>query len=261
MTKVVTLSAIRALIAVVLIALGGRFASAQTLLEYSSETRFQLDLRVPDAVLAAFLPDKWTSAVAAQGPAKDCNLRAVFIDRLTINGPDGKPVGKGSNRLVYLVAPVKDATGASVQLVIGGLTEDPSDAPGPFGVYLLATTHTMQRSTSSGAGPIRESQDWAFSAATGEHLELHIKYERGVANKSNPSEVKFYSAKTPGFFQISRQEQVLDILRNVTTNPPDRVKAFSFKASGGSYAKLFNGTPKLLSWDNIIWINRSVLAP
>jgi hypothetical protein len=261
MTAVVSLSTVRALVAVVLIAVGGRFASAGTLLEYSSETRFQLDLHVPDAVLAVFLPDKWTSSVAAQGPAKDCNLRAVFIDRVTINGPDGKPVGKGSNRLVYLVAPVKDATGANAQLVIGGLTEDPSDAPGPFGVYLLATSHTMQRSTSSGAGPILESQDWEFGAATGEHLELHIKYERGVANRSNPSDVKFYSAKTPGFFQISRQEQVLDILRNVTTNPPDRVKAFSFKASGGSYAKLFEGTPKLLSWDNVIWINRSVLAP
>src|SRR5580700_11615307 len=174
MTTVVTRSAIRALAALVLIAVGGRFASAETLLEYSSETRFQLDLHVPDAVLAAFLPDKWTSSVAAQGPAKDCNLRAVFIDRVTINSPDGKPVGKGSNRLVYLVAPVKDATGASVQLVIGGLTEDPDDAPGPFGVYLLATTHAMQRSTSSGAGPILDLQDWTFGAATGERLELHI---------------------------------------------------------------------------------------
>jgi hypothetical protein len=256
-----TRAAIRALVAVVLMAVAGRFASAQTLVEYSSETRFQLDLHVPDAALAVFLPDKWTSSVAAQGPAKDCNLRAVFIDRVTINGPDGKPVGKGSNRLVYLVAPVKDATGANAQLVIGGLTEDPNDAPGPFGVYLLATTHTMQRSTSSGAGPILDSQDWAFSAATGEHLELHIKYERGVGNKGNPSDVKFYSAKTPAFFQISRQEQVLDILRNATTTPTDRVKAFSFKASGGSYAKLFDGTEKLLSWDNILWINRSVLAP
>jgi hypothetical protein len=253
--------AVSALVAVVLIAVAGRFASAQTPVEYSSEARFQLDLRVPDAALAVFLPDKWTSSVAAQGPAKDCNLRAVFIDRVTINGPDGKPAGKGSNRLVYLVAPVKDATGANAQLVIGGLTEDPNDAPGPFGVYLLATTHTMQRSTSSGAGPILDSQDWAFSAATGEHLELHIKYERGVGNKGNPSDVKFYSAKTPAFFQISRQEQVLDILRNATTNPTDRVKAFSFKASGGSYAKLFDGTEKLLSWDNILWINRSVLAP
>jgi hypothetical protein len=257
---VLTQAAGRALVAV-LIAAAGRFASAQTLVEYSSEARFQLDLHVPDAVLAVFLPDKWTSSVAAQGPAKDCNLRAVFIDRVTINGPDGKPVGKGSNRLVYLVAPVKDATGASAQLVIGGLTEDANDAPGPFGVYLAATTHTMQRSTSSGAGPILDSQDWVFGAATGEHLELHIKYERGVGNKANPSDVKFYSAKTPGFFQISRQEQVLDILRNATTNPADRVKAFSFKASGGSYAKLFDGTEKLLSWDNILWINRSVLAP
>ena len=236
-------------------------ARAETLAEFSSEARFQLDLHVPDDVIKALLPPGWTPNVAAQGPAKDANLRAVFIDRVTINGPDGKPVGKGSNRLVYLVAPVKDAAGAAVQLVIGGLTEDPADAPGPFGVYLPATTHTMQRSTSSGTGPILDSQDWVFSAATGEHLEMHIKYERGVGNKSNPADTKFYSAKDPSFHQISRQKQVLDILRNVTTTPPDRVREFSFKASGGSYAKLFDGSEKVLSWDNILWINRSVLLP
>jgi len=240
-----------------------RDASAQKLVEYSAETRFQLDLRVPDAALAAFLPEGWTPNIATQGAAKDANLRAVFIDRLTVNGPDGKPVGStGSNRLVYLVAPVKDPSGANVQLVISGLTEDPADAPGPFGVYLLATTHRLQRSTSSsGSGPILESQDWVFTAATGEHLEMHILYARGVANKGNPAEIKFYSAKNPSFYQISKQEQVLDILRNVTTNPPDRVKEFSFKASGGSYAKLFDGTEKVVSWDNILWINRSVLLP
>jgi hypothetical protein len=233
---------------------------AQSPVEFSSEARFQLDLKVPDAALAAYLPTGWSPNVAAQGPAKDCNLRAVFIDRVTINGPDGRPLGKGSNRLVYLVAPVKDAAGANVQLVIGGLTEDPADVPGPFGNYLLAATHTMQRTTSAGGpGPILDSQDWVFAASTGEHLELHIKYERGVANKGNPSETRFYSAKNPTFFQISRQEQVLDILRNATTSPPDRVKEFSFKGSGGSYAKLFDGTEKLLSWDNILWINRTVL--
>jgi hypothetical protein len=232
------------------------------MVEYSSEARFQLDLHVPEAALAAYLPAGWAPNVATQGAAKDANLRAVFIDRVTINGPDGKPVGKaGSNRLVYLVAPVKDASGANVQLVIGGLTEDPGDAPGPFGNYLLATTHTMQRSTSNSTGPTVDSQDWVFAAASGEHLEMHIKYERGVGNKGNPSDTKFYSAKTPTFYQISRQEQVLDILRNVTTNPPDRVKEFSFKASGGSYAKLFDGTEKVLSWDNILWINRFVLLP
>jgi len=237
-------------------------AAAPVFTEFSNEARFQLDLKVPDAALAALFPAGFTSNVAAQGPAKDCNLRAIFIDRVTINGADGRPIGKGSNRLAYLVAPAKDASGANVQLVIGGLTEDPADAPGPFGNYLLATTHSMQRGTSSpatGAGPIIDAQDWVFGAASGEHLEMHIKYERGVANKGNPNETRFYSAKTPAFFQISRQEQVLDILRNTTTNPPDRVKEFSFKGSGGTYAKLFDGTEKLLSWDNVIWMNRWIL--
>src|ERR1044071_6734700 len=130
--------------------------------------------------MAWLLPQGFTPNVATQGAAKDGNLRACFIDRVTINAPDGKPLGKGSNRLVYLVVPVKDPTGGASQLVIGGLTEDPAAAPGPFGVYRLAATHSMQRSTaSSGNAPVIDSQDWVFSAATGEHLELHIKYERG----------------------------------------------------------------------------------
>jgi hypothetical protein len=237
-------------------------AEGQTLTEYSAEARFQLDLQVPDAAVKAFVPQGWSLNVATQGAAKDCNLRAIFVDRLTINAPDGKPVGKGSNRLVYLAVPVRDPSGANAQLVIGGLTEDPSDAPGPFGVYLHATTHSMQRSsTSKGAGPIIDSQDWVFRAATGEQLEMHIEFERGVANKGNLNEVRFYSAKNPATYQISKQEQVLEILRNVTTTPRDRVRKFSFKGSGGSYAKIFDGTEKVVSWDNILWINRSVLVP
>jgi hypothetical protein len=249
--------------ALVLLAAGAlaALAPAQTLQESSSETRFQLDLKVPDAALASYLPKGWTPNVAAQGAAKDCNLRAVFIDRVTINGPDGKPVGKGSNRLVYLVAPVKDPSGANVQLVIGGLTEDPADAPGPFGNYLLAITHNAKRATMYLGAVALSTQDWEFAAASGEKLELHISFEPGVGNRGNPAETKFYSAKNPSFFQISKQEQVLDILRNVTTNPPDRVKTFSFKGSGGSFAKLFDGTEKVLSWDNIVWINRSVSLP
>jgi len=249
-------------LALVVLAAAVAYAGAQTAVEHSSEARFQLDLHVPDAALMTYLPQGFSLNVATQGPAKDANLRAVFIDRVTINAPDGKPVGKGSNRLVYLVVPVKDPSGGNSQLVIGGLTEDPADAPGPFGVYRLATTHSMQRSTSSsGNGPIVDSQDWVFSTASGEHVELHIKYERGVANKAAPGDVRFYSAKNPSFYQISKQEQVLDILRNATTNPPDRVRDFSFKAGGGTYSKLFDGTEKLLSWDNILWINRTISVP
>jgi hypothetical protein len=247
------------LAAVMLLGING-LVGAQTVTEFSSEARFQLDLQVPDAGIKPFLPPGWSLNVATQGAAKDCNLRLIFVDRVTINAPDGKPVG--SNRLAYLAVPVKDASGANAQLVIGGLTADPKDAPGPFGNYLPATTHTMRRSSSSnGSGPTIDTQDWEFRAATGERLEMHIEYERGVGNKGAMNEVRFYSAKDPSTYQISKQEQVLEILRNPTTKPPDRVKKFSFKGSGGSYAKIFDGTEKVVSWDNILWINRSVMVP
>ena len=234
------------------------------LIEFSNEARFQLDVQVPQSAINTYLPPGWTSNISTQGNAKDCNLRVIFIDRVTINGPDGRPVGKGSNRLVYLAAPVKEPGGTNVQLIIGGITEDPADVPGPFGNYLLASTHAIQRTTmttASGSMPIIDTQDWNFAAATGEHLEMHMKFERGVSNKGNQNDTRFYSAKNPTFFQISRQEQVLEVLRNVTANPTDHVKEFSFKGSGGSYAKLFDGTDRALSWDNIMWINRSVYVP
>jgi len=47
----------------------------------------------------------------------------------------------------------------------------------------------------------------------------------------------------------------------VTTNPPDRVREFSFTAGGGSYASLFDGSQQPLSWDNIVWLDRDVLTP
>ncbi|PYR70882.1 MAG: hypothetical protein DMF88_01515 [Acidobacteria bacterium] len=254
--------AFRALVVAALCLGCATVAHTQTLLESSAEARFQLDFHVPDAALMAMLPPGFTLNVATQGAAKDANVRVIFVDRMTVNGPDGKPIGKGSSRLVYLASPVKDPSGANAQVVIGGITDNPADVPGPFGNYLLATTHRMHRSTSSdGKGPVLDSQDWVFQAAGGEHLELHIKYEHGVGNRGNAADVKFYSAKNPGVAQISKQEQVLDILRNVTTTPPDRVKEFSFKGSGGSYAKLFDGTERVLSWDNLVWINRSVSQP
>ncbi|MGC4085141.1 MAG: hypothetical protein QM736_24245 [Vicinamibacterales bacterium] len=190
--------------ALVACALDARTAASQTLVENSSEIRFQLDLHVPEAALTPLLPPGFTLNVATQGPAKDCNLRAIFVNRLTVNGPDGKPVGKGSNRLVYLAAPVKDASGANAQVVIGGLTADAADAPGPFGNYLHASTATAKRSVSGDGLGVTETQDWVFKAASGEQLELHITFERGVANRGGASDTKFYSAKDPSKIQDSR---------------------------------------------------------
>jgi len=239
---------------------GAGAQTTQTIKERSNEVRFQLDFLVPAAALSAVMPKGFTSDVATSGPAKDCNLRVIFIDRVTINGPDNNPIGKGTNQFVYLTSPVKDPSGKSAQLVVGGLTADPADAPGPYGNYLLATTATMKRSIETpqgGKGALLESQDWVFRAASGEHLELHITHERGGSNFRPEYERTFYSAKDPSLLRVSHEQLVLDILRNVTTNPPDRVKSFTFNGGGGSFAKLFDGTQKVLSWDNVLWINRT----
>ena len=236
-------------------------ASAQTVVERASEVRFQLDLKVPEPALTPMLPAGWSFNIAAQGPAKDANLRVVFIDRVTVNGPDGKPVGIGSSRLVYLIVPVKDATGAAGQLVIGGITADPADAPGPFGMYQPASTHSMRRSVGGTQAAMTESQDWVFAAATGERLELHVTFEKAVPNRAAPSDTRFYSAKNPSVVQIHRQEQMVDIMRNATTKPADRAKETSCKAGGGSFGKIFDGTETILSWDNFIWVDRTVLIP
>ena len=80
---------------------------AETFVEHSAEFRMQLDFVVPDAALRKFLPVGWEPNIATQGPAKDCNLRLIFIDRVDITDANGAPTG--SNRLVYLAAPVKQS--------------------------------------------------------------------------------------------------------------------------------------------------------
>ncbi len=184
----------------------------------------------------------------------------MFIDRVAINGPDGKPVGNGSNRVVLLEAPVKDPAGANARLVVGGLTSDPTDAPGIFGNYLHATAATMKRTIIAEGMTVTETQDWVFRAATGEAIEMHITFERGVAQRGRPSETKYYSAKT-GKYIVSQEDRMTDIMRNVTTTPPDRVKQFQFKAGGGSYGKLLGGPVKMLSWDNNLFDMRTVSTP
>jgi hypothetical protein len=249
-----------ALMGLALGALPGR-AHAETFLEYSAETQMQLDFHVPDAALAAMLPAGWEPNVAAAGPAKDANLRLIFIDRGDITGPDNKPLGRGSNQLVYLAIPIKQpSTGTVGQMIIGGITADPADAPGPFGVYLPASAHRMERKTVAGAAPTLTEEHWEFAAASGERMEVHLTYERRGAPKAT-ADVKFFSAKDPATYQIFKYERGLDIMRNATVNVGDRVKEFSYKASGGRIGALFDGTERVLSIDAIHWSNRGTYAP
>ena len=236
-------------------------AKAETFVEQAAEHRFQLDFHVSDAALKKMLPQGWEPAIAPAGPAKDANLRMIFIDRIDVVGSDGKPLGRGASRMVYLAIPVKQSAGGGTgQMIIDGLTDNAADAPGPFGVYRYAATAKMMRAVTAAGGTAIADEDWEFAAADGEHMQVHVKYERAPATKGG-GEVKFFNPSDPAKYQIFKTEQGIDITRNATTQPPDRVKEFSYKAGGGRIAALFDGTEKVLSWDSFPWYNRTVLAP
>lgn len=95
------------------------FASAQTVVEQAAEHRFQLDFRVNDAAQAKLLPPGWEMVIATQGPAKDCNLRMIFIDRMATIGGDGKAAARHTARLTYLAIPVTE-TGTKIAALFDG---------------------------------------------------------------------------------------------------------------------------------------------
>jgi hypothetical protein len=252
-----------AVIAIMVVAAAGStgIANAQTLVEQSAEVRMQLDLAVSPAALQALLPNGWEPLVATSGAAKDCNVRLIFVDRVDINGADGAPVG--TEQMVYFASPIKK-TGSNEmagQMVIDGITSNPKAAPGPLNAYQAASAYRVERSTHAAAGGAIENEDtWDFTGANGEHLSLHLTYERGGARKLS-AETKFFSAADPSVYQIWKVDQGLDIMRNATVPVKDRVKTFEFKASGGRVAKLFDGSERVVSVDALHWYNRAVSTP
>jgi len=248
------------LIAIILMLIA-QFASAQTVLEQAAEHRFQLDFHVNDAALVKMLPQGWEPVIATQGPAKDCNLRMIFIDRMAIMADGGKTAAPHTARLVYLAIPVRETgTKNAGQMIIHGLTENASDAPGAFGVYQHATTARMSRTANSSGSVMTGSENWEFAAASGEHMSLQVDYVRGPARKG-AADVKFFYPNDPSKYQTFKTDQAIDIMRNPTTKPPDNIRKFSYKAGGGRIAALFDGTEKVVSWDSFPWYIRTVSAP
>ena len=235
-------------------------AGAETLLERSAETRMQLDFVVDDAALKMFLPAGWETDVATSGGAKDCNLRLIFVDRSDITGPDGTP--KGTSQLAYLEVPVKKpGSDLAGRMVIGGLTADAKDAPGPFGVYKAAASHRVERTTTAAAGqPVGTTENWEFAGPAGERMELHVAYERRVARRGT-GELKLFSGADPTLYQIVRLAQGLDPMRNATVPSRDTVSTFAYKASGGIMTRLFDGHERVVSIDSIHWNDRAVYLP
>ncbi len=235
---------------------------AQTVLERSAETRFQIDFRVPDAVLARLLPAGWEPNIATSGAAKDANLRLIVIDRLTVSGADGKPLPGAGGRLAWLAIPVKKQGATDVgQMIVAGLTDAASEVPGVPGTVRLAVRTDMRRTSITRAGgEVQTEEHWLFEAADGEHVEIDARFERAPAMRS-ASTVRFHSAINPDVFQVFRIDMGIDIMRNATLPIRDRVSEFRYRVGGGRLAPLFDGSERVLSIDAFPWYDRTTVTP
>ncbi|MFO1185437.1 MAG: hypothetical protein U1E56_11705 [Bauldia sp.] len=252
-----------AVLPVLALAVAAQSARADTLVAYSLESRMQIDLAVPDGPLKALIPAGWEANVATQGPAKDANIRLIFVDQVQVAAPDGKPLGRGMNQFVFLQIPVKQTVGGqtvNAQLVVGGISADPVDVPGGFGVYTQATEHKLVRTvTTSTGGKTILDENWSFTDAAGQHFEISVGLEHVPANRAE-STPRIYGPDGKAYQQL-KQVNSTDIAWNITTLADRLTHPPVLKVSGKTWAKLFDGTEKILSVDYQPWFTREISIP
>lgn len=93
-------------------------------------------------------------------PAKDDTFRLIFIDRAAVTEKSNRPVGKGGG-----------------QMIIGGLTSNEDDTPGPLNTYIATSAASVPRSVAANGAKVIRDETWKFTAQSGEFFELHVKLE------------------------------------------------------------------------------------
>ena len=248
------------LVPVVLAALAAlvpSFASGQGVTEWSSEQRIILAFRVNPDVLQRMLPAGWVSAPSTSPGTPGANLNVTMMERQVVLDPQGKTLRTGTSRYMVLGAPARNAqTGQANTLIISGLSPE---GAGAYGVYLTASTATVERTTSGeaeGAASVREA--WTFAATTGERVELKVDYKRGPATRSRADAV-VRSGLKPEFQRTYHIDQATDVVRSA--NSSDRVSQLSFSATGPTLAPLFDGTQVLLGVTAVPYYVREITIP
>ena len=232
-------------------------ASAQNVTEWSSEARTILAFRVNQDALQKMLPAGWVSAPSTAATTPGANLNLTLMERVVVLDPQGKPLRTGTSRYFVLGAPARNPqTGQSNTIIIGGMS---AEGAGAYGVYLTATTASLER-TVSGDGETqgRVQESWQFAAASGERLELRLAYRRGAATRAHVETV-VRSAIKPEFQRTYRIDQAADLVRS--QNTPDRVEQVNVRISGPAFSRVFDGSETLLGITAVPYYVREISIP
>jgi hypothetical protein len=225
-----------------------------------AEQRTYVFLQVARDAAQAFLPQGWTQNPATMGATKDANLILVWIDRKLGLTADGKPLQAGTNRLLVLLAPVKNQKGDAVNMVVGGYSTDPAGAPGAYKLYGAGAVTLNRIEKSEGKLESTVEETWTAKGPDGNTVNLNVGYTRGVPTLSS-FDLRIFSAADPAFYRMYRGDQVVDTVRSVNTGV-DRVKTIALKVSGsGKLATAVNGSEKIIAVNTMPFYRRLTFLP
>jgi len=103
-------------------------------------------------------------------------------------------------------------------MVVTGLASIPSYAPGPYGVFSLASATVDRHVHTDPGGRSNIEEAWEFKADGGDLVQLELQYDRGALTRSKV-ETRPHSAVKPEFYRIYRIEQAADIVRSTRPVP------------------------------------------
>lgn len=218
---------------------------AETFVESNVENRLIVAISTGQAEVQKWVPAPWQVDSPSKGPFKGANLYIVFIDRLLIQDPQGKPDKGGNDRYLVFAVPAKNMqTGESAAVVIKGYSANTQGIPGAYKNYIHATVLREQshEGANQEAGVVNDS--WKVRDASKGGLELQIQYQRALLSRGK-QESKIYSAVEPNFFRIYRVDSATDIVKSIPISI-NRVQSYRLRVTMPELSKLFDGAEQLV---------------
>ncbi len=247
----------RALIVIIAFLFAATAVAQEKHVVTDASVRTLLNFKAPDGAVQKLLPAGWQVDAPTSGPNAGANLRITFIDGVWSHDPQGKPQ-PATGRNITIGVPVK-MQGSETRgvMIFGGFTT--GAAPGVYSVFAKSSV-TSQRAFRTGADGVATVEEaWDAKSDAGDAVQFQLHYVRGVA-AAEKVDVRVYSGAKPEFYRIYRYTQAADMVRGAGA-AAERVKSFTFKATGPKLAPLFDGTEQLISITALPYYSRQVFLP
>jgi hypothetical protein len=233
-------------------------ATQERLVGTYGEVRTTLAFEVSSEALQHSLPAGWMLSRFDLGPSKGANLVVSLVEQVVVQDAEGKPQ---DNCLIATLScsARRTVTDAVVTMVLAGLASSGRHVPGVYRNFVLADTIVERaiRIDSSRLSGVRES--WEFRGNNADGLVLELAYARGQPVRSLRSAI-IHSATLPEIRRIYRIDQAVDTVYSAALRT-NRLQNYAFRTLGDRFARLFDGTERLISVAASPCYSRRVFVP